>query len=139
MTEESDQQRAARAADLELERVERATALRVETALKQRETDYRLTDHDSQLKAINGSIKYTGQRLSEMRGVVDDLADKFDGFVAAQRTRDEVAAGLRSAAQATQEAAEKANEQQISKKVYFSGVAMVIVTIVADLASHIFK
>ncbi len=129
--DQSNEQRETRAADLDQERADRACALAVETALTQKETDYRLADHDRQLKVINGSIEQTGRELVSMHRVINDLAGKFDEFAANQHTRDEVARQLKNAAQGTQAAAEKANEKQISNRAFAIGVIGLILTMMS--------
>lgn len=125
-----EQVRVTRAARLDQDRAERATQLAVEMALKQKDTDYRLGDHDRQLKVVNSSIEHTGHELLSLRRVIDDLAEKFAAFSADQHTRDAVARELKDAAKGTQAAAEKANEKQVSTRTFILGVIAVILTFV---------
>jgi hypothetical protein len=119
MTPENDDQREQRAKEL-------AYAL----GRREADVDAHLRSHENRLNAINGSIEKHAKNAAALSASIDELGDKIDRVAASLVTRDAVEAERT-------DQLKRANEKQISNKMFWLGVAAIIATILgAIIASH---
>lgn len=115
------------------ERESRRDDLSYQQGKRDAKVDGRLGSVEQRVAAINGSIDRTGNRLEKVEHKLDRILARLDSddAVDADRTRE-----LERANTAT----EKANEKQISTRMFWVGVAAVCATLIASqlAQAHLF-
>lgn len=106
------------------ERIEKAENLAAEAGYRRAVVDSQLSAHQRRLDAINGSIEKHARNAEALKNSITALSEKLDGVIATLATQ--AAIEKDRVAQIT-----KANEKQISTRMFVIGVVAIIATILA--------
>lgn len=99
-----------------------------ERGRRQAHVDGELEQHERRLNAINGSIDRTARNVGALRDTVEEVRDEVGALASQLATRVAVEASRN-------EELKKANEQQISNRTFWLGVAAIIATVLAAVIS----
>lgn len=115
------------------ERADRAELLAFQRGVRQAEVDARLASHEARLNAINGSIERHARNAGALRDSVEAVDEKVDQVINTLNAQ-------RAVEESRVKQLKDANEQQISNRNFWLGVAVIVVTLLASQLSqdHIF-
>jgi hypothetical protein len=138
VTREDDDRRvedASRADDAEGLRVERASKLRVDEAIRNERITAHLERHDLAIKAMRESIE--GQRLgtAAVQSIVEMQSDKLDQLITAQTIQAAVEKDRAKTERDRVAEIKAANEKQVSVRAFGVGVATVLVAMVGIMVT----
>lgn len=127
-----EEERVLRATSLEDQREHRAANLEYQRGRREARVDAELLAHKQRLDTINGSIATSARNVAALKETLvqshETITDKIDGLIAAQATRDAIAADRAARL-------DKVSKNQLDSRTFKVGVAGVIVVLIGVMLS----